>query len=919
MTKGKSLCDVLNFRGTWRSYQARVLDRADEYFKDGHMHIVAAPGSGKTTLGIELIRRVGRPVLILAPSITIREQWKDRIVSAFLDSEENPDRWISQSLKKPAPIMIATYQALHSAMTRTRDAVEYSAADIDSDESDVAEEANRAAAENVDYSSFDLLATMAGNGSSVLCLDECHHLRSEWWKALEEYKASMSAVLGEMTTISLTATPPYDSNITMWQRYIDMCGEIDEEITVPELVKEGSLCPHQDFVYFNYPTAEETDELRIIEERNNTIVREMLDNELFAQAVIRHKVFTGEKTVEEMLECPANLSALIIFMREKNQPVPNNIRKVMGVRVYPKMNTEWMQILLAYFLGKDGTDFGCDEDFRESIRHMLRRRGCLEKGKVALSMNTSIEKMLISSKGKLNSVLDIAASEYESIGSDLRMLVLTDYIRREYERTIGSGDSHPNTLGVLPYFEVLRTGFRVLGDRAPKLAVLCGTVVIIPGDSVEILKEIAGPNADKLSFSQVGSLPQSQYVKVNASGSVNFLTGSVTELFSRGKINIMIGTKSLLGEGWDSPCINSLILASFVGSFMLSNQMRGRAIRVMKGNPDKTSNIWHLVCIKPKSIIKKEEKDNPMMEIPDSEDWLMLERRMKHFLGLNYSEDIIEDGTDRLTCIHKPFSERNVAKTNEEMLAESRKRGELKQRWDRALTIAREIEIMQEADVPKGSITSAYFVDSLRKIILSVILFGLSRFICVSQLSVEALGFNLAGIALLAWIVVKFPSLLGVCSPYRRMKKMGECLIKVLKEQGHLTSSEHYKVEGHALPDKIAYAISLKGGTAREKELFAKCISEIFGVIDNQRYLLVHPRKKMGSTAYYCVPEIMANNKANAELFRSAMEKVTGKYKLVYTRSEEGRKVLLKARANAYANMQEAIATRRRVKADKLK
>ena len=43
----------------------------------------------------------------------------------------------------------------------------------------------------------------------------------------------------------------------------------------------------------------------------------------------------------------------------------------------------------------------------------------------------------------------------------------------------------------------------------------------------------------------------------------------VTELFQRGEINILIGTKSLLGEGWDSPCINSLILASFVGSFIL--------------------------------------------------------------------------------------------------------------------------------------------------------------------------------------------------------------------------------------------------------------------------------------------------------------------------------------------------------------
>ena len=61
----------------------------------------------------------------------------------------------------------------------------------------------------------------------------------------------------------------------------------------------------------------------------------------------------------------------------------------------------------------------------------------------------------------------------------------------------------------------------------------------------------------------------------------------------------MIGTKSLLGEGWDAPVLNSLELASFVGSFVLSNQMRGRAIRVEKGNREKASNIWHLVCVDP--------------------------------------------------------------------------------------------------------------------------------------------------------------------------------------------------------------------------------------------------------------------------------------------------------------------------------
>ena len=65
--------------------------------------------------------------------------------------------------------------------------------------------------------------------------------------------------------IALTATPPYDSTPAMWTRYMNMCGEIDEEITIPELVKEGSLCPHQDYVYFNYPTKEEEQEVRRFE------------------------------------------------------------------------------------------------------------------------------------------------------------------------------------------------------------------------------------------------------------------------------------------------------------------------------------------------------------------------------------------------------------------------------------------------------------------------------------------------------------------------------------------------------------------------------------------------------------------------------------------------------------------------------
>ena len=64
---------ILEFKGTWRKYQARVLEHADRYMSDGKIHIVAAPGSGKTTLGIELIRRMNGKALILDINYFLKE------------------------------------------------------------------------------------------------------------------------------------------------------------------------------------------------------------------------------------------------------------------------------------------------------------------------------------------------------------------------------------------------------------------------------------------------------------------------------------------------------------------------------------------------------------------------------------------------------------------------------------------------------------------------------------------------------------------------------------------------------------------------------------------------------------------------------------------------------------------------------
>src|ERR1700728_1734053 len=113
-TQRESLPDVMTFRKTWRAYQSRLLSHLDGYLQNRRLHLVAAPGSGKTVLGLEVIKRVNQPTLVLAPTITIRDQWVDRLVNLFLPPGSSKPAWVSTELRNPAFLTITTYQALHA-------------------------------------------------------------------------------------------------------------------------------------------------------------------------------------------------------------------------------------------------------------------------------------------------------------------------------------------------------------------------------------------------------------------------------------------------------------------------------------------------------------------------------------------------------------------------------------------------------------------------------------------------------------------------------------------------------------------------------------------------------------------------------------------------------------------------------------
>ena len=884
------LKEKMQFNGRWRVYQKRVLDRFDSYSKDKKMHIVAAPGSGKTTLGIELIRRIDRPVLILAPSITIREQWSDRIREAFLRNPEEGDSLISQNLRQPKPITIATYQALHSAMTRYR-------GELEEDEDAGSRK------EEVDYQDFDVTGNFRQEGLGTLCLDECHHLRSEWWKALEEFKENFP----EIFTVSLTATPPYDSSPAQWERYQKMCGEIDEEITVPELVKQKNLCPHQDYVYLNYPTDAEKKKLDIFRENSRAAREELCADPEFYEAISTHKFLKSPSGVSEQLENPAYLASLAIFLREKKDDRAGLFQKLLGAKKLEPMSAKWMETLLQGFLYDDADSYEVAEEYREELIRKLKAAGLIEKRKVCLQMNSSLEKMLISSVGKCESIKKIVRSEYASLGKKLRLLILSDYIRREYLSALGNEEKDVASLGVLPFFEQLR---RDAGKENPglRLAVLCGTVIILPAECQEPLKKLA-EEPEKLSFRPAGKL--TDYVEADIQGDRHCLTGMVSELFARGYFQVLIGTKSLLGEGWDSPCVNSLILASFVGSFMLSNQMRGRAIRVCREDPEKTSNIWHLVCVRPK------EKLTDRYDRGESEDFETLCRRMDHFLGLHYEQDVIESGVDRLSILKGPFSPAKTGEINRKMLEMSAQRDTLRERWDRALPVRDEPEVEKESAVDEHAITGVAFYDALRSLMITVAVDILAVFLAVKLapfLPGERTNLILllaAGAGTLISVLSRCRKLYKVANPMSRLELFGKGIRKALLESGKMESDENRVVTENE--GELSF-IMLRGGSTRDKTLFARCVDEFFSPVDNQRYLLYNPKRIRKGEGYFAVPECFSRRKEDAELFAACMKPYMGTYEALYTRSEEGRKILLEGRKKAFSNLQQRCVTHDAVK-----
>jgi superfamily II DNA or RNA helicase len=888
------------FRHTWRPYQQRVLNAVNDHLADDKLHIVAAPGSGKTTLGIEIFWRLDRPALVLSPTRTIRDQWISRLKD-FLPTHGNwPVHWTSKDLNELKLFSSVTYQALYTIFRHDSTAADVPAESDEAEDTNAEPEDQQLPAAPSQQDVEQLIGLLHQAKIGTLILDEAHHLRAAWWNAL----ALVVERLPYIKLVSLTATPPYDVSGHEWKKYHELCGPIDEEISVPELVKTGTLCPHQDFLWTVVPL---TTEAQYVEQYQRSVraVCDQLTADAQFLANVQNHVWVNDESleVEQLLDHPNEAISMLVYLKDQQQPLPPHLLTLLDLQPedLPPLTRKWWQALLKFYLFHNSWTLDPDHaEHRKTLAQQLRSKHLLWRYELRLADSKLVKSALTLSRAKITACVRIHEFERELRGEQLRQVILTDYIR---DTNLGSERKPP--LGAWPVFSALVD--KMGEDTGQDIALLTGRLVVIHSSRLPLLRRIAS-NRD-IFDKPLENYPHFMQVSVSRGS----LVALITQLFVAGDIHVLVGTRSLLGEGWDAPCINSLILASFVGSYVLTNQMRGRAIRVDKKNPDKVASIWHIVAI------FKGTWDGLA-------DFFELQQRFNTFVGLHVVENAIESGLTRLKLPYYDDYQRIILKdinepsNNMVMIRRLRSIADSAQRWHQAIEKGEAHTVVPTIKTSKPPTRSPLlFKNTLKYLLLQIAeVFAIALFSALTVLRAAPslqIVFIILIVAAAGATLFTLPNLIKAARLYFRhlpvdgtIRQMGLAVRDALSESGLIkTPKTHASLVVNQYQDGSVH-IGLRGGSFYEQSLFVDAMEEILGPVENPRYLLTRHQQGESSTRtdFHAVPAVLGAHKERAEILKRVWEERLGATELIYLRTYEGRQLLLKARSKTFSNAYES-------------
>ena len=835
----------VRFTGTWRPYQARVLAALAAHVDDGRVHLVAPPGSGKTLLGLETVVRLGRPALVLAPTLALRDQWLQRFSELF-----EGDAATSTDPQAPADLTVVTYQGLHVAARDCGDA---------------------------------LLAALRERGVGTLVVDEAHHLRNAWWRTLRAVRAG----LDDATTVALTATPPYDVPPAEWNRYAGFCGPPDADISVPELVRAGHLCPHLDLVRYALPAADEQTRLDAFRRDTQSVVDEVVAGAEWLGALRRHPWIAEPQAHAQAIVDggPEWFVAALAVLREATDADLAAAAAVLDMAPadVPALRTSLLDTFLTGVVNDhhEAFDAHLGPNAVRDLRRRLDRLGAVDGSRVALQHPPSVQKALAASASKLDAAVETIRVESQARGDGLRAVVLADRIR-DAAWDPDRGAAALDALGVVPLFERLRQS----GVAAP-LGVLTGRLAVVPVEALGALREAAGAvEAEPLAVAP-------GYARMT--GAEGALVRPMTALFQAGVIRVLVGTVALLGEGWDAPSANVLVSASAAATFVRTGQIRGRVFRTDPAQPDKVSSVWHLAVLDP-----TDPDGGASVEA--------LRRRFRAFVVPRPGDPpTLETGLADVP----PARPDAVRQSNAEADERAQDHATTRDHWRRA--VGEDIDgaelrpVVRLAAAPAGLSSVRVRVEpryrrgwSLAGDVAGLAgLAGAGSAVWVGLGS--AVGLALGGVGLALVAVGGGLVALDKRKRARRAEALGpdglavgaaaRVVLDALR-QAHQVIDPDAVVQTERTGDRLE--AWLDGRVATDADVFSQSLGELLSPVGSPRYLL-----QIETGARLAVPDALGSHKRCAGAFAEAWRHHVGPAELVFTRTPPGRRALAAARARS--------------------
>jgi hypothetical protein len=798
----------------------------------------------------------------------------------------------------------------------------------------------------------DLIDRIVALGVGTVVLDECHHLLDYWAFILRELIQALPGV----RVVGLTATLPNPANESEYQNYTSLLGEVDFEVPTPAVIKEGNLAPFRDLVYFCQPSPREGDYLLEIQDHFEDAVERVTETPAFWDWVRRLIMERdGEESFADLFNREPQLCiAGVKYLLARDHLLPADL-PIIEEMLEAVTVDDWLVLLETFGLQvlKVSADPQQQALFQE-LRQALLPFGISITERGIRHQRSPGDLVLALSESKDDAVAEILRAELGALGPKLRAVVITDFERLSARARRLKGILDPDAGSAVRLFHHL-----VADPETNTLdpVLVTGNVVLVDADRREAfdagIRKWAGERGARFEWEwrPTGSPWELELVGSGPEWSTRTYVALITSLFEQGITRCLVGTRGIFGEGWDSLSLNTLVDLTAVTTSTGVRQIRGRGLRLDPAWPRKVAHNWDVVCYS--AEFKKGDADLRRFVARHAHTWGLVAQprsvgRLVGGISQEPSPELSLNGRVVRGVAHvDPDLARDLALRSlqgDKLEAVTRRaltavdqREAIYDLWDVGGPYANHVHTVTQLTAPQQiRYRTSYTVQrSLGTLSWKLVQSGLDLAVpagLATAVGLEMLPLSAVWAASVALSGAGALALTGVNT--RRawrvfgeafmdlptgavLLDMGKALLAALRD-AELVSGDLQVEDVRVEPTSDGgFEVSLPRATPEDADRFSRAYQELMAPIGDARYLIERDgaglrnivyrplwfllRKTMrleeDIRAYHRVPDILASRRERAETLARHWKHYVGGGRLLYTRTAEGRRALLSARA----------------------